>query len=761
MKRLPLLAALLAACGQTEPGTDPGGLPPRDGADGAPVAGDHEPAPCADERDWFVRELYRPVLAVQCIGCHTEGGTAAATRLNLVPETEPGWEEASFAAVRRVVRAELAGEPLLLLKPSLRHPDGHTGGRLVPEGSAAYGALEAFVERVRDPACAPDVEDGVVACDDVRPGRPLLRRLTPDEYDRTVRDLFGLEADYGDGFAADPVVDGFRNRAEALTVSPLLADQLRVAAEDVARRVAASPAALGACATRPDAGEACVRDLLGGFGTRVFRRPLTSEEINEYAALYAADGGTFAAGLELVLSAMLQSPHFLYRAELGDADGGLSPYETATALAYLVTGTTPDDALLAAAAAGALDAADGREAQARRLMAQPAHRERVRRFVTAWLDLDRLAAVPKDTATFPELTPAVREAMRRELDAFVDHAVFSGTGRLPELLTAGYTFVDDTLATFYGLTDDGRVTPQAGERAGLLTLGATLTVHSRPNDTSPIHRGKLVRERLLCQAIPPPPPGVVADPPPFVPGQRVRDRYAAHSQVQPCEGCHRLMDPIGFAFERFDGVGRWRDDVEDAAGEIVGSASSDGAVEGAAALGAHLGASAEVHDCFAREAFRFAYGIGEDAGTRCMLRAVQDEFRAGDLAVEALFVALARSPQLERRVVDEAPPPDPAPDAGPPDAGPAPDAAPPLPDLVVADTVESTWETGACHQVTVRNDGPSAVAWAVELDVGGTLTQHWECQPAGEAGVVTFRGAEWNADLAPGGETGFGFCVSR
>jgi hypothetical protein len=769
MKRLHLLWALaLAGCGQSLGGGARVGDAGAGAGDATPDVTDEAP-PCADELSWFTRELYRPVLATRCIGCHTADGIAHATRMVLVPEGDPDWEAKDFAAVRRVVRAELAGEPLLLLKPSLRHPDGHTGGRLVPEGSPEYATLQAFVARVRSPACEPDTT-GPAACADARPGRPILRRLTPDEYDRSIHDLFGLDAAYGPSFAADPVVEGFRNRAEALTVSPLLADQLRVAAEDVAARVARAPAALGACAAQAGAGEPCIREILAGFGTRVFRRPLTPAEIDTYAGLYrtGADGGTFADGLELVLTAMLQSPSFLYRSEIGTPDGDgrsrLSPYETATALSYLITGSTPDDALLAAAAAGHLDTADGREAEARRLLATPAHRARLEQFVRAWLDLDRLAVVPKDPATYPDLTDAVRAAMRRELDAFVDQAVFAGTGKLPELLTADYTVLDDALAAFYHLDGRGLVRPPQGERAGLLTLGATMTVYARANETGPIQRGRLVRERLLCQPIPPPPPGVVATPPPAVPGQSTRERYATHSTVQPCAGCHHLMDPVGFAFEHFDGVGRWRD-VDDAAGDIQGSVATDGEVDGTAALGAKLADSAEVQDCFARQAFRFAYGVADDADTACLLRGLQDAFRAGDLDVEGLFVALARSEQLAWRAGDAPAPEAPAPDAGAADAGaPEPDAGapPPAPSTVdVEDTVESEWPQGACHQVHVHNPGADAVTWTVTLDVDGKIDQHWNCEPDADTGPVTFRGSSWNAELAAGADTSFGYCSLR
>src|SRR5262249_26037737 len=163
-------------------------------------------------------------------------------------------------------------------------------------------------------------------------------------------------------------------------------------------------------------------------------------------------------------------------------------------------------------------------------------------------------------------------------------------------------------------------------------LGGVLTTQARPDSSSPILRGKLVRERVLCQPLAPPPPGIIVQPPPVDPKLSVRERFAAHSAKQPCQGCHRLIDPIGFGFEHFDGIGRYRTrdgehDV-DASGQIVDSVATDTMFQDAAGLTAALGKSDEVGRCAALEWFRFANGLAESDATRCGLEQMQQRFLA-------------------------------------------------------------------------------------------------------------------------------------
>ncbi len=794
MRRLGLVLALVWGCAtERAPAADAtvgGGtatLP--DGAASTPV--------CDDDLAWFRRELWTPVLSVRCVGCHNVAGPARASQFVLRGDDEPDWLAHNLRATAAMARTQLAGVPLILLRPTGLHPMGHTGGALAAPGTPEHERLTRFVARAQTDACddpeAPGagVDGGApTRCTEPVPGARVLRRLTPEEYDRTVRDLTGVDAHHGARFVADPVVDGFHNDAAQLTVSPLLAEQLRVAAESVATEAARTLTRVSPCAPATPTDAACARRFVAAFGARAFRRPLADDEVMRYLALHAtvsaAEG--FGEGTEAVISAMLQSPNFLYRSELGVADRGvwrLTPWEVASELSYLFTGTMPDDALFAAAADGRLATPAGVEAQARRLLATPAAREGMRRFVRQWLEVDRVGTVPKDAAQFADFTPAVRASMSLEFDRYVDAVLAAPRVGLTELLSGAFIYVDPTLATFYGLTASGaadaqgfrRVDTPEAPRAGLLTLGAVMAVHARPNSSSPIHRGRMVRERLLCQSLPPPPPGINAQPPTPDPSRSLREQYAMHASVRPCVDCHRLIDPIGYTFESFDGVGRARAQENgralDTTGEIVGSARSDTPLRDARDLVAHLAASPEVHDCFARQVFRYAYAVPVTAQTACTLAAVQQGFRDDGRSIPELLVALTRSVHFVSRTGDGAPTPTPS-DAGvAPDVTAAVDApgadvvtardagAATTPGVTTATTRDSTWETGFCERVAVTNTTSMPLTWTVVHRIEGRVTTSWNSERVGDGGDVVFRGAMWNRTLAPGERTELGFCASR
>jgi hypothetical protein len=788
-----MLALVWGCASEPAPAADatPGGglatLP--DGAANTPV--------CDDDLAWFRRELWTPLLGLRCVGCHNVAGPARASRFLLRGEDEPDWLAHNLRATAAMARTQLAGVPLLLLRPTGAHPMGHTGGTLAAPGSPEHELLTRFVARAQTDACddpeapAAGADGGApVRCTAPAPGARVLRRLTPEEYDRTVRDLTGVDAHHGARFVADPVVEGFHNDAAQLTVSPLLAEQLRVAAESVATEAARALPRVSPCAPATPTDVACARRFVAAFGARAFRRPLVDDEVTRYLTLHttitAAEG--FAEGVEAVISAMLQSPHFLYRSELGVAAGGvwrLTPWEVATELSYLFTGTMPDDALFAAAGDGTLATPAGVEVQARRLLASPAAREGMRRFVRQWLEVDRVGTVPKDAAQFADFTPAVRAAMSQEFDRYVDAVLAAPRVGLTELLSGAFTFVDPTLAAFYGVTASGaadaqgfrRVDMPEAQRAGLLTLGAVMAVHARPNSSSPIHRGRMVRERLLCQSLPPPPPGINAQPPTPDPTRSLREQYAMHASVRPCVDCHRLIDPIGYTFESFDGVGRARTQENgmtlDTRGEIVGSARSDTPLRDARDLVAHLAASPEVQDCFARQVFRYAYAVPVTAQTACTLAEVQRGFRDEGRSIPELLVALTRSVHFVTRVGEAVPTPSPTDAAVVTDAAlavdaPATDAAAArdagvatTPGVTTATTRDSAWETGFCERVAVTNTTASALTWTVVHRIDGRVTTSWNSERVGDGGDVVFRGAMWNRTLAPGERTELGFCASR
>jgi hypothetical protein len=548
---------------------------------------------------------------------------------------------------------------------------------------------------------------------------------------------------------------------------------------------------------------ACTREVITSLGARVFRRPLTQADVDRYATL-AATEADFEAGVRLSITAMLQSPHFIYRRELGAmaADGSfvLDGYEVASELSYLLWQTMPDQALIESAAKGELTTPAQIEARAMAMLEDERSRPTVRAFVLEWLGLDAITNVPKDPERFPELDAELRAAMLAEIERFIDH-VMSTSGSLQALLTTPETFLDQRLADLYGV-DTTTLSPNADgvyevamadqERVGILTLGGVMMRHGRSNDSSPVHRGRLVRERFLCQIPPPPPPGIVVQPPPDDPTKTSRQRYAAHSENQPCKGCHVLMDPIGFAFERFDGIGRYRQMENgasiDVSGEIFNTDATDGAFSGTEELASVLAASSDVASCITRQWLRFAYGLQESSATTCVTTPLVDALQGEALTMSALVRATASSAHLRVRYsVGDAPvggDPDPgnpmsaSPDAGTdpdpgnpmsasPDASVDPDPDPPTGDQGLTLANDNDYGSGYCHTYEVKNLGSAPLTWSAAIELDGTLMQHWESLVDGMMGVtsatgtVTFSGVTHNMTLSPEATTQFGFCVTR
>jgi hypothetical protein len=429
-----------------------------------------------------------------------------------------------------------------------------------------------------------------------------------------------------------------------------------LAAEDIAERatdpldknVGCDPVAIGV--------EACGAEFIETFGQRAFRRPLTAEERTTLRGLFdlgRVDG--FRAGIQMVIEAALQSPRFLYRVEFGvpDASGAgvarVDDWEMASRLSYFLWGTMPDDTLFAAAAAGELSEPAQIESHARRMIDDERARAAVENFHRQWLDYNRIANVGKDALLFPEWSSAIGGAMLEETRAFLDYAVFDEEGGdLATLLGSPVTFLNRELAAFYGVSGvEGdafqRIDLDPSRRAGLLTMGTLLTINAHSNQTSPVHRGKLVREQFLCDLMPAPPDDVEITVPEPDPDSTAKERFAQHSEDPTCRGCHRLMDPIGFGFENYDAVGRFRTEDNgvpiDATGEVTES-DIEGSFDGAVDLAHKLASSREVESCYALMWFRFGYGRGESKDDSCSLDAIESAFAASGGDIKALLVAL-------------------------------------------------------------------------------------------------------------------------
>jgi hypothetical protein len=508
---------------------------------------------------------------------------------------------------------------------------------------ARVANIGSLVAQCRDPAAH-------------RVGRAPLQRLTARQYQNVVRDLVGMEAGI-DEFTADESVGTFAGNTQA-AVAPVQVDAYRAAAERVGAAVAAAPNLVVSC--DPAAGDSCAAAFIRDFGLRAFRRPLRPDEESAYLAIHqlgAARGG-FGAGVGLVVRTLLQSPNFLYLVEpapAATAPAPLGAYQMATRLSFLLWESMPDAALLTAAAGNALSTPQQLRQQATRMLADPKAHDALASFAAQWLVTTGTTTLEKSPALFPSFDDATRQAMAREVGNFIDFVVRAGDAGFATLLTAPFSVIDGPLFALYGVpapADAGkpvRVDFPAGQRSGLLTQAAFLASHAHADQGSPIKRGVMVRQAVLCQDLPPPPANVNNAPPTVTPNSTTRERFAQHVANPTCASCHTLIDPIGFGFERFDAIGRYRETENgqtiDDSGSLTATSSPEvqGPFNGPAALASKLAATDEARSCFVTQWFRYGLKREPAAEDACTAKALVDAFRASNYNVRELLLALATS----------------------------------------------------------------------------------------------------------------------
>jgi len=485
-----------------------------------------------------------------------------------------------------------------------------------------------------------------------KPGPATLRRLTSSQYVNTIRDLLGTDVTVPGGFEPDTVLSGFASVGASLTtLSAGATEKFEAAAMNLAEQVVGDPTRRGRLVNCTPAGptdDACARSFVTGFGRRAWRRPLTDEEVGRYVAVAREAGtalGDFWKGLGWALAGLLQSPHFLYRVELGQPMAGtgqraFDDWELASRLSFFLWNSTPDDALLDAAQARRLTR-DGLRKEALRLVDSPRSRAATKAFFAELLRLDGADDLEQSPANFPEVTPTLGPAMREETLRLLEDVVLSQTGDFRQVFDLEATFVNAELARLYGLpTPAGgnfqRVAlPAGGLRRGLLGQASFLALNAHETTTSPTRRGKFVRESVLCHEIPAPPPDVDASLPPEPPGnaRTMRERLAAHD-APTCTACHSRMDPIGLAFENFDAIGKFRQTDGgrpiDASGELDGARFAD-----PRELGTLLRRHPDLETCLVRGVYRYAFGHIETGDQDVLIKHI-----AGNLPAEQRWKAL-------------------------------------------------------------------------------------------------------------------------
>ena len=397
-----------------------------------------------------------------------------------------------------------------------------------PSG-ACVGSIGDATDSEKNGSTPPGTTKAPVDCSVPHAGTSPVRRLTGEEYDNTVRDLLGDATQPSNGFIQDGSTGTFKSNAES-PVTALLAVQYGDAAERLATTAVAQLDKLVSCnADAAIAKDDCAMTFVSSFGKRAYRRPLTTAERDRLYAFYKSErtaGTDFKTAIRLVVQAMLQSPNFLNHVERGVASvtpAGdtvpLTQHEMASRLSYLLWKTMPDPALMTAADNGELSSPDALESQARRMLKDDRGRAGVKAFYREWLELDLAPKMTKKPEAFPDFSAEVGKAMKDETEAFVHHVLFDGDRRLDTLLTASFSFVNEPLAKVYGLPGITgmalrKVNLDPAQRSGgVLTQLSFLAGHAHTEQTSPVKRGKFVRERLLCQEMPSPPATVDVTPP--------------------------------------------------------------------------------------------------------------------------------------------------------------------------------------------------------------------------------------------------------
>ena len=502
-------------------------------------------------------------------------------------------------------------------------------------------------------------------------GESPLRRLAKSELANTFRALLPALPENFDPAADLPNDNGIElGFALPGTVSDLEVKRFMDLAEAALTALGtAAPSAQYDCAGADET--ACARAFVEQFGKRAFRRPLATVEVDDLMALYTKlrtdpeMNYGFRDALGVVSEAMLQSPGFLYRWERGLSaplvDGTLvkfDDYEMASRLAYFIWNSMPDDALFELADASSLRTPEQVADQARRLLADPRADEALGDFITQWLELGPLLGAVKDTEAYPDFTPELRASMLAETLAFSREVLRGPAPTFVSLLTANYTFADTALAGYYGVSADsaGRVDLTGTERLGLLTQAALLTVKGNSYRTSPVRRGKFILNRLLCSSVAPPPPDVVPELPPPDPTKTLREQMAAHRESDACAGCHAVMDSLGFAFEHFDGAGKYRELEAGRSIDASGSVDLDGATVSfgnARELVSALANSPETRSCFTRQWLRYALDRFEQPADSAATAHVASFYESASLDTRNLVVEITRTLPFTHRAPAE------------------------------------------------------------------------------------------------------------
>ena len=500
----------------------------------------------------------------------------------------------------------------------------------------------------------------------VDPGNVLIHRLNTAEYNNTVQDVLGTTQQPGTALWAAEETADFDNIAAVENVDDkqyqLYFDAAGVVAKDVFA-TAALKAKVVTCETADDM--TCVSGIINATGLKLFRRPLSADEVTTYQKVYTslrASAFTHDDALQQVLIALLSSAEFLFRMEFdatpsSTAVHALSPYELATRLSYFLWQSAPDDTLLKAAADGSITASDTLSAQVTRLSADAKFERFSQSFVGQWLGVRNVASHGVDLTVFPNWTPAIGTAMATEAYAFFDEFA-KGSRPWTEFITADVNYIDKNLAPIYGMTPPAsgtqRVTNTSDQRVGFLGMGSFLALSSYEYRTAPTLRGRWILLNLLCSPPPNPPAGVpaldsmgaTAD----ASQQNVRQRLEAHRANAICASCHANLDPYGLALENFDAIGQYRSTYAGGSPIDASTELSDGTkFDGISGLVDYVSKQPKLLSCVENELFTYSLGREPTDADQPYLDQIQKDWTSGSATLPTLIQKLVLADTFRKR----------------------------------------------------------------------------------------------------------------
>ena len=603
----------------------------------------------------FEKEI-RPILKRHCFDCHSDDKAKADLNLEY------------FDSLERIHEARETWETIYERVNAFEMP---------PEGKKElnFGNQRKLVGWLKDLPKPEKTDCNEIASDrnaNFYRGNVMSRRLNRAEYEKTIRDLFGVEIAVQEFLPADGGGgEGFDTAGNALFTSSIHIEKYLAAAdlvletvlpenvEDTSAKIKAARRRILGSNASPSKERA--REVAEEVVTRIsrlaYRRPATEEEVERSMSMFDRvfdRGDGYIPSLRLALKSVLISPNFLFMVEPEPEEKGVQPLAAlplATRLSYFIWSSMPDEELLSLAESGKLNDLNVYTEQVRRMLADPKAEALGERFALQWLDLERLGGqVRPDPTKFPEYDSELEHAMLQEVTAVFNYIIRTDSSLL-NLIDADFTFANERLAELYGIEgvsgeEFRKVSLTDENRGGVTGMAAVAAVTSYPQRTSPVLRGKWVMEALLGERVKPPPP----ETPAFEETQKkvanlsLREQFELHRADSTCAGCHDKMDPLGFGMENFDVLGRWREKEGAHAIDSKGTLPNGDSFTGPAGLKKVLmERKDDVIEHLARKMTGYAFGRELNKFDRCVVEKAMEDLKKNGYKPSILVEHIALS----------------------------------------------------------------------------------------------------------------------